>query len=120
MKSKPDDLPVELRAGDIGTRYVEWGEMAVRFMRIPAGTDMDPVLEGLPDDRCPSPHWGVVLEGAVTLTHADGSRETTRAGEVFYWPEGHTAWFDESSVIVEIGPVAEMRQFSEHAKAKLG
>ena len=61
-----------------------------------------------------------MLEGSITLVHADGSEETTRAGEAFHWPAGHTGWINESSVIVEIGPIAEMRQFSEHAKAKLG
>ncbi|MFW6091824.1 MAG: hypothetical protein ACODAF_08065 [Actinomycetota bacterium] len=120
MNDKLEELPIELSAGELVTRYVEWGEMAVRYMRIPAGTDMDPVLQGLPDDRCPSPHWGLVLEGSIHLVHADGTEETTRAGQAYYWPAGHTAWFEESSVIVEIGPVAEMRQFSEHAKAKLG
>lgn len=118
MNRRFEDLPAELSAGELETRYVEWGEMAIRYMRIPAGTDMAPVLEGLPDDRCPSPHWGVVLEGSVTLKNADGSTDTCRAGEAYYWPAGHTAWFDENAVIVEIGPVAEMRQFSEHAKAK--
>jgi hypothetical protein len=60
----------------------------------------------------------VVLEGAVHLLHADGSEETTSAGEAYYWPAGHTGRVDEPTVFVEIGPVAEMRQFSEHAKAK--
>jgi hypothetical protein len=45
--------------------------MAVRFARVPAGTDMSPVLAGLPGDRCPSPHWGIVLEGAVHVVAAD-------------------------------------------------
>lgn len=120
MNSRLDELPVELSAGELVTRYVEWGEMAIRHMRVPAGTDMGPVLQGLPNDRCPSPHWGVVLEGSITLLHADGSEETTGAGEAFHWPAGHTGWIHEASVIIEVGPVAEMRQFSDHAKAKLG
>lgn len=119
MNSRFKDLPVEISAGELETRYIEWGEMAIRYMQIPSGTDMDPVLKGLPGDRCPSPHWGVVLEGSIHLRHSDGSTETNRAGEVYHWPAGHTAWFDEDAVIVELGPVAEMRQFSEHAKAQL-
>ena len=114
------ELPLELQQGELVTRYAEWGEMAIRYVRIPAGTDMSPVLEGLPGDRCPSPHWGWVLEGALHLAHHDGTKEVTRAGEAYHWPAGHTAWAEEATAFVEFGPVAEMRQFSEHAKAKLG
>ena len=112
------ELPVEVQQGSLVTRYVEWGDMAVRYARVPAGTDMGPVLQGLPGDRCPSPHWGIVLEGAVHVTDADGTEEVTRAGEAYYWPAGHTARMEVETVFLEIGPVAAMRQFSEHAKAK--
>ena len=120
MNHALDQMPIELDAGDLVTRYAEWGEMAIRYLRVPGGTDMGPVLQGLPEDRCPSPHWGVVLEGAITIRHADGSEETTRAGAAYHWPAGHTGWVDEPTVFVEVGPVAEMRRFSEHAKAKFG
>lgn len=120
MKEALDDLPIELKAGELVTRYVEWGEMGVRYARVPAGTDMGPVLEGLPDDRCPSHHWGIVLEGAITILHHDGVEETTGAGEAYYWPAGHTAFTIADTAFLEVGPVETMRQFSEHAKAKLG
>lgn len=114
------ELPVELEGGELVTRYKEWGDMAVRYARVPAGADMDPLLAGLPRDRCPSPHWGVILEGSIHLIHADGTEELATAGEAYYWPAGHTAWTHEAVVFVEVGPVAEMRQFGEHAKAILG
>ena len=120
MRTALQDLPIEVAQGELVTRYVEWGDMAIRYARVPAGTDMGPVLEGLPGDRCPSPHWGIVLEGALRLTHADGSDEVTRAGEAYHWPAGHTATADEATAFLEVGPVAEMRQFGDHAKAKLG
>lgn len=120
MNAELNELPLELEAGELLTRYAEWGEMAIRYARVPEGTDMGPVLEGLPHDRCPSPHWGMVLEGSVHLTHADGTEEITRAGQAYYWPADHTAWFDEDTVFLEVGPVAAMRQFGDHAKAKLG
>lgn len=115
-----EDLPIELAAGELETRYMEFGDMAIRHARVPAGTDMAPVLQGLPDDRCPSPHWGIVLEGTLHLQHADGSRETARAGEVYHWPAGHTADTDEGVVFLEVGPAGPMRQFGEHAKRVLG
>jgi hypothetical protein len=119
MRQAMDEFPVELESGGLRTRYAEWGDMAVRHAQVPTGTDMSPVLEGLPDDRCPSPHWGIVLKGSIHLQYADGTEETTRAGELFYWPAGHTAWTDEDVEFLEIGPVGPMRQFSEHARQKL-
>lgn len=116
MGTPVDQLPIEVKQSDLVTRYQEWGDMAVRHARVPAGADFTPVLVGLPGDRCPSPHWGVVLEGSIHVRHADGTEETARAGELYYWPAGHTAWTDEATVFIEVGPVAPMRQFSEHAQ----
>lgn len=118
MNLELDTLPIEIEHGELVTRYVEWGEMAIRYARLPAGADMGPVLAGLPGDRCPSPHWGIVLEGSLHLEHADGGAEKAQAGQVYHWPAGHTAWTDEPVAFLEIGPVAQMRQFSEHASAQ--
>jgi hypothetical protein len=115
-----DQLPIELDGGDLITRYIEWGDMAVRYVRLPAGTDMGPVLEGLPGDRCPSHHWGIVLEGSIHIEHGDGTVEVANAGTAYHWPAGHTGWTDEPVVFLEVGPCAAMRQFGEHAKAKMG
>jgi hypothetical protein len=119
MATKIQDLPVEIAAGELVTRYAEYGEMAIRHATVPPGTDMMPVLQGLPGGRCPSPHWGIVLDGSLTLEHADGSTETVTAGEVYYWPAGHTATSETGAVFVEVGPTEPMRQFSEHAKKVL-
>ncbi|WP_052667392.1 hypothetical protein [Nitriliruptor alkaliphilus] len=119
MNTRLDDLPLELDLGALTTRYAEWGDMAVRYARVPAGTDFGPVLAGLPGDRCPSPHWGMVLEGSIHLLHDDGTEELARAGDAYHWPAGHTAWTDEDVALLEVGPVGPMRQFGDHAKAKL-
>jgi hypothetical protein len=114
-----DQMPLEIDLGELQTRYVEMGEMAIRHARIPAMTDMGPVLAGLPRDRCPSPHWGIVLAGSLTLVHCDGSEETVHAGEVSHWPAGHTATSDYGATFLEVGPVGPMRQFGEHARRRL-
>ncbi len=119
MNIRIEELTVEVEQGALVTRYGEFGEMAIRHARVPAGTDFGPVLAGLPGDRCPSPHWGIILEGSIHLSHADGSHEVARAGEVYHWPAGHTAWTDEDTVFIEVGPVAPMRTFSEHARSLL-
>jgi len=120
MHRSLEELPVELQQGGLVTRYTEWGDMAVRYADIPAGTDLGPVLEGLPGDRCPSPHWGMVLDGAIRVEQADGSEDVVRGGQAYYWPAGHTAVTEERTALLEVGPVAPMRQFGDHAKAKLG
>jgi hypothetical protein len=120
MATPIEDLPIEVAQGEMQTRYIELGDMAVRHARVPAGTDFGPVLQGLPDDRCPSPHWGIVLEGSLRLAHADGTVETANAGEVYYWPAGHTATSAGGAVFLEVGPVAPMRQFHDHALRLFG
>lgn len=120
MATPVESMPVEIDAGELQTRYLELGDMAIRHASVPAGADMSVLLAGLPNDRCPSPHWGIVVEGSIHVTHGDGSTETARAGEVYFWPAGHTATTDEACVFIEVGPVAEMRQFSENAKRVLG
>lgn len=116
MATHVDDMPVEIDHGELQTRYLELGEMAIRYARIPAGSDMAPILKGLPNDRCPSAHWGMVLAGAVHMEHADGTVETVNAGEVYHWPAGHTATNDAPVEFLEVGPVEQMRQFNEHVR----
>ena len=116
MAISVDDLPVEVQQGELVTRYIEFGDMAIRHATLPPGTDMTPVLQGLPGDRCPSPHWGIVLAGQIRITHDDGSEEDAGAGDVYHWPAGHTGVTSEGVTFIEIGPTAEMRSFSEHAK----
>ena len=117
MATSIDNMPVEIDEGDLQTRYLELDGMAIRHARVPAGADMSPLLRWLPGDRCPSPHWGIVLEGAVRLEHADGSVEVARAGEVYHWPAGHTATTTEAVVFLEVGPTEQMRAFNEHVRA---
>ena len=116
MAITAENMPIEVSHGDLVTRYVELGDMAIRHATLPAGTDMAPVLHGLPGDRCPSPHWGIVLTGSITITHADGTSETAQAGQVYHWPAGHTGITDGGVTFIEVGPVEPMRDFSEHAK----
>lgn len=116
MATNIDAMPVEIDHDELQTRYLELGEMAIRYARVPGGSDMGPLLKGLPDDRCPSPHWGMVLAGAIRMEHADGSTEIVTAGEVYYWPPGHTATNEAPVEFLEVGPVEQMRQFNRHVK----
>jgi hypothetical protein len=116
MALNEHDIPTEVAQGALVTRYVEFGDMAIRHATLPAGTDMGPVLQGLPGGRCPSPHWGIVLAGSITITHADGRSETAEAGQVYHWPAGHTGVTEGGVTFIEVGSLEPMREFSEHAR----
>lgn len=119
MRAAAGDMAVELEVGDIHTRGEEWGEQSVRHIELPAGADLRPLLAGLPGDRCACAHWGYVLEGSITLRYADGTEEVSRAGDLYYWPGGHTAWTDEGVAFVEFSPAADIRPVLEHLGAQL-
>ncbi len=75
MHAAIENIPVELELGEIKTRGEDWHDQTVRYLSLPAGTDFTPLLAGLPDDRCQSPHYGYVFEGSITVRYADGTEE---------------------------------------------
>ena len=119
MRIPLGEIPLEMKAGDIETRGVEWGDQLVRHIDLPAGVDFTPLFKGLPGDLCQCPHWGVVLEGSITLRFADGTEEVVRAGDAYYWPAGHTGWTDEGVVFYEVSPTDEIRPVLEHLAAQM-
>jgi hypothetical protein len=102
------------RAEDLTAGNVVWGETAIGHVELPAGTDLTPMFKGLPDDACPCPHWGYVIKGAVHVKYTDGTQEVAAAGDVFYWPAGHTGSVDEDTIFVDFSPAKELKQVLEH------
>ena len=91
------------------------GGMTVALMELPANIDATPLLIGLPDGKCPCPHWGYVLRGSMHLAYTDGTEEVVSAGDVFYFPRGHTGWTtDEDVAWVEISPTDEYAEVMAH------
>jgi hypothetical protein len=86
--SKETASHVEQMPGFEG-RYEQLGEYTVGFERFDEDIDAAPLFSGLPDDRCQSPHWGIVVTGRITFRYAD-REETADAGEVYYATPGHT------------------------------
>jgi hypothetical protein len=74
---------------------------------LPAGLDASPLLRGLPDDRCPCPHWGYVVKGRLRVTSPDGE-ETCAAGDLYHMPPGHTFVVEEDAELVEFSPPRQM------------
>ena len=119
MKQDKNQLPTRLEAGGVCIQAHDWSQMNVARIRFPQGADATPLLVGLPHDLCQCPHWGLVLRGSINVRYADGSEEVVRAGEVYYWPPGHTVWVEEDYEAVEFSPSGPMGQVIDHLKSKL-
>jgi len=91
-----------------------WGSMTANYMEFPGGTDFTPLLKGLPNDLCHSPHWGYIVKGSLRVRYTDGTEETAKVGEVFYWPAGHTAWTDEGAAVLDFSPEKEFAEVMAH------
>lgn len=91
MRLSANEMPVVMQEGGLEIIEQEWGSMQVCRMTLPPGTDLTPFFAALPGGLCSVPHPGQVLEGEIHLRYADGTEETTRAGEFSHWPAPHTA-----------------------------
>jgi quercetin dioxygenase-like cupin family protein len=59
------------------------------------------------------------LSGSINLRYEDGSEEVVKAGEVFYWPPGHTAWTKEETTFIEFSPEKEFEEVWENIRKKM-
>jgi hypothetical protein len=103
MQSKPENLPVIFERGSASLRGAEWGGMVVLLYTIPAGTDMKPLMAGMPDDLCQCRHWGYILTGRVRISCKDGE-QVVSSGELFYVEPGHVPFFEEDTQMFEFSP----------------
>jgi hypothetical protein len=81
----------------------------ISFLDLREDSDMAPFLAGLPDDRCPCPHWGYVTKGTVTFTFADHAEEF-EAGDAFYVPPSHTPAVSAGTEYVLISPAEQIAE----------
>jgi len=115
MRQRLDELPVAMDQS--GFRVLTpgtWGGMVVELVESTERIDFSPMLKGLPDDRCPCPHWGYMLRGACTMQYADGSEEWIGAGEVYYMPAAHTGWMEPDSAMLVLSPEEAAKPLQEH------
>ena len=119
MKESKESLPTQIKKGGVQFQGADWGALTASHIHFPKGANAEPLLEGMPDNLCPVPHWGTVLKGSINVRYADGTEECVKAGDVYYWPPGHTVWVDEDYEAVEFSPGVEMAELIEHLKSKL-
>jgi ethanolamine utilization protein EutQ (cupin superfamily) len=110
MQSNLKEIPIAHEALGEMVRGQDWGGMTSAYMEYPAGLDFTPLLEGLENNFCQCPHWGFVIEGRILVTYQDGRQETVDAGQLYYWPSGHTILVEEPVRMVEFSPHDEMSE----------
>ena len=93
--------------------------MAIAYNELPKGTDFRPLLNGLNNDSCHCPHWGYIVEGAIRIFYDDKTEEVSRAGDVYYWPAGHTGIVEEDVKFLEFSPQVEFKEVMDHIGKKM-
>jgi len=89
-----------------------WGDMHVEYDVFKKKFDVTPLLKGLPNDRDPCPHWGVVVKGQMTIIY-DGKKEVAKAGDAYYFPPGHTAVVEAGTEAWEFSPNDKLQKTME-------
>lgn len=121
MRIAKNDVPVRINVpGAVARQKTDFGDstgfgkISGEYFSLGAGTDISPLLQGLKDDLCQSPHWGYVLQGELTVTYADGIEETITGGDLFYWPPGHTVKVGQDAEVVLFSPQHEHSEVIDH------
>lgn len=120
MREAREALPTAIEVEGVKVQGTDWGGMISGHLRFAKGSDLAPVLAGLPHDHCQCPHWGYVIDGEIEVAYQDGTQETIRSGDLYYWPPGHVVRFPADTTYVEFSPAGPMLEVLQHVKAKMG
>jgi hypothetical protein len=112
MPATAPDSVERIDFGPIDVGSVELGGYTTDFLHIKGSIDMRLMLRGLPGDRCPCPHWGIVTEGGMTVRYDDHD-EVISAGDVFYMVPGHVPEYLPGTRLIQFSPTAEMQVVTE-------
>lgn len=127
MRIAKDDIPAVIDAPGAVARVQPdfgdasgYGRISGEYFSLGAGADIAPLLKGLEGDLCQAPHWGYVLQGALTITYADGTEELIKSGDLFYWPPGHTVRVGEDAEVILFSPQEEHNRVIDHMRGVMG
>ncbi len=126
MQITKEDIPVKFNVpGAIARQLPDFGDptgfgtISGEFFSLGAGTDIAPLLQGLKDDACQAPHWGYMLSGGVVVDYTDGSVDTCRGGDIFYWPPGHSVRVTDDADVILFSPQHEHTEVLDHMLHKM-
>lgn len=126
MRIAKEEVPIRINAPGAVVRVrtdfgdaSPYGKFGGEYFSLGAGADIAPLLEGLEGDLCQAPHWGYLIQGQITVTYADGTEESLKGGDLFYWPPGHTVRVGEDAEVILFSPQEEHGKVIEHLRGKL-
>ena len=127
MRIAKEDVPVKINApgaiARVATKFGDasgYGKFGGEYFSLGAGADLEPLLKGLDGDLCQAPHWGYLIEGQITVTYNDGTEESVKGGDLFYWPPGHTVRVGEDAELILFSPQEEHGRVLEHLRVRMG
>ena len=60
-----------------------------------------------------------MIEGEVTVTYKDGSKDFVHGGDLFFWPPGHTVAVTQNAEIILFSPEQEHCPVVDHLRKQL-
>jgi hypothetical protein len=108
-KGSKKDIPVALELGVFEQRRAEWGGISATFETVADEMDCRGIFTGLPGDRCPCPHWGMVFKGRYTIHYADRV-EAIEPGQAYYIEPGHEPVYSAGTELVEFSPTDKLNE----------
>lgn len=112
VRGSKNDLAKIMETSGLIIQEAEWGDMHLGIETYKEKIDLAPLLKGLPDDSCQSPHWGYMVRGSMLVKYEDGE-QVISAGDAYYLPPGHIAIVETDSEMVEFSPKGEYQKTHE-------
>lgn len=94
-------------------------KISAEYFSLSAGVDTTPLFQGLEGNLCQCPHWGFILSGQITTTDVNGTRETVKTNDLFYWPPGHNLKVEQDTDFILFSPQHEHIAVIDHMREKL-
>ncbi len=121
MRITKDQIPTKIdvpgalarQAPDFGD-VAGYGPIGAEWFSLGAGTDIAPLLKGLDDDACHSPHWGFMRSGELVVSYTDGTEDVCVGDDLFYWPPGHSVRVVADAEVILFSPQAEHSAVMDH------
>jgi len=112
MRGSKNDLKKTMETSGLVIQEAVWGGMHLGIETYKEKTDLAPLLKGLPDDSCQSPHWGYMVKGIMLVKYKD-CEEVIGTGDAYYLPPGHLAIVEAGSEMVEFSPKNDYQKVHE-------
>ncbi len=124
MHVSKNNIPTRVNApGAVARQLPDFGvadgSLGAEYFTLAAGTDIAPLLQGLQGDACQAEHWGYVLAGVVVTSYADGSTERCSAGDLYFWPAGHSVRVERDAELIMFSPQVSHGPVMDHISGKI-